>query len=383
MTSQKISTMKYTLLIALLAFASCGGNPVPDTKKTETESSTNVSLTAEQLKNAGTETGYAKQQDIKSIIKVTGKIDVPPQNMVSVSFPLGGYLKSTKLLPGMHIGKGEVIAIMEDQQYIQLQQDYLTAKARQDYLENEYLRQKELNRSKASSDKTFQQAEAEYKSNKILISGLQQKLQLIGINPDKLNENTISRTVSVYAPIDGFVSAVKVNIGKYVTPSDVLFELVNPTDIHLALTIFEKDINSLFIGQKLVAYTNNDAGKKYPCEIILIGKDVSAEHSIQVHCHFDKYDNTLVPGMYMNAEIEANSRNSYVVPEDAVVRYGNKQFLFLAVQGNNYEMKEVTTGASENGMIAITNIENIDLTKQAIVTKNAYSLLMKLKNTAE
>jgi cobalt-zinc-cadmium efflux system membrane fusion protein len=60
---------------------------------------------------------------------VNGKIDVPPQNMVSISVPLGGYLKSTKLLEGMHISKGEVIAIMEDQQYIQLQQDYLTAKA--------------------------------------------------------------------------------------------------------------------------------------------------------------------------------------------------------------------------------------------------------------
>lgn len=375
--------MRYTLLIALLALTSCGGNPVADNKTAEAENGTTVSLTTEQLNTAGIETGYATVQDIKSTIKVTGKIDVPPQNMVSVSFPLGGYLKSTKLLPGMHIGKGEVIAIMEDQQYIQLQQDYLTAKAKQDYLENEYLRQKELNRSKASSDKTFQQAEAEYKSNKILISGLQQKLQLIGINPDRLNENNISRAVSVHAPIDGFVSAVKVNIGKYVTPSDVLFELVNPTDIHLALTIFEKDINSLFIGQKLVAYTNNNAGKKYPCEIILIGKDVSPEHAIQVHCHFDKYDHTLVPGMYMNAEIEVDSHNSYVVPEDALVRYGNKQFVFIALQGNNYELKEVITGASENGLVAITKVDSVDLSKQAIVTKNAYSLLMKLKNTAE
>lgn len=375
--------MKHKIFIALLALSSCGNGSEPDTTKAEVKDRTTISLTPEQLKNANIETGYAKLQDIKSIIKVTGRIDVPPQNMVSVSFPLGGYLKSTRLLPGMHISKGEVIATMEDQQYIQLQQDYLTAKARQEYLESEYVRQKELNQSKASSDKTFQLAEAEYKSNKILISGLQQKLQLIGINPDRLNENNISRTVSIHAPIDGFVSAVKVNIGKYVTPSDVLFELVNPTDIHLALTIFEKDINSLFIGQKLVAYTNTDAGKKYHCEVILIGKDVSAEHSIEVHCHFEKYDNTLVPGMYMNAEIEAHSRNSYVVPEDAVVRYGDKQFVFITTQANNYEIKEVTTGASENGLVAINPIDGYDLKKQALVTKNAYSLLMKLKNTAE
>ena len=57
-----------------------------------------------------------------------------------------------------------------------------------------------------------------YKSNRILISSLRQKLQLIGINADKLSESNISKSVSVHSPIDGFVSAVDVNIGKYVTP---------------------------------------------------------------------------------------------------------------------------------------------------------------------
>src|SRR5688572_3646534 len=153
--------MRYLFLIMILALASCSNGQKPGEKKAEMNAGAVVSLTDAQLKNANLVTGYASRQDIKSIIKVTGKIDVPPQNMVSVSFPLGGYLKSTKLLPGMHIRKGEVIAIMEDPQYIQLQQDYLTAKVRENYLGSEYLRQKELNMSKASSDKTFQQAEAE------------------------------------------------------------------------------------------------------------------------------------------------------------------------------------------------------------------------------
>ncbi len=376
--------MKRVLFIAILALAACGSDKQPAaTQEPEVLSGTTVVLTEAQQKNASIATGLASLQDIKSVIKVAGKIDVPPQNMVSVSFPLGGYLKSTRLLPGMHIRKGEVIAIMEDQQYIQLQQDYLTAKAKQDYLESEYLRQKELNQNKASSDKTFQMAAAEYKSNKILISGLQQKLQLIGINPERLHEGSISRTINVHAPIDGFVSAVNVNIGKYVTPSDVLFELVNPTDVHLALAIFEKDIDALYIGQKLVAYTNNNPDKKYPCEIILIGKDVSAERTLQVHCHFEKYDHTLVPGMYMNAEIALGNANAFVLPEDAVVRYGNKQYIFVAKTGNQYEMKEVQTGAAENGVIAISKADGIDLKTEKVVTKNAYTLLMKLKNTTE
>jgi cobalt-zinc-cadmium efflux system membrane fusion protein len=377
--------MKNILIVSYMAilFSSCGSHTAQEEKVTDSLAATVVTLTNAQYRNAAIDTGMAVKQDVRSILKVTGTIDVPPQNMVSVSFPMGGYLKSTSLLPGMHIRKGEVIARMEDQQYIQLQQDYLTAKARQAYLESEYQRQKELNASKASSDKSFQQAEAEYRSNKILISGLMQKLQLIGIDPLKLNEGNISRMVSIHAPIDGYVSAVRVNVGKYVTPSDVLFELVNPTDIHLALTVFEKDINKLSIGQKLIAYSNGDPGKKYPCEIILIGKDVSPERAIQVHCHFEQYDKSLVPGMFMNADIEVNSAEAFAVPEAAIVRYGDKQYVFAARANNTYEMKEVVTGPAENGMVAIIDAKGLDLATQTLVTGNAYTLLMKLKNTAE
>ena len=240
-----------------------------------------------------------------------------------------------------------------------------------------------MNKSKASSDKIYQQAETDYRSNNILISGLQQKLQLIGISPQSLNETNISSAVSIRAPIDGYVSSVKVNIGRYVTPSDILFELVNPMDIHLALTIFEKDIDKLHIGQKLVAYNNSKFEKKYPCEIILIGRDVNAERSIQVHCHFENYDRKLVPGMYMNAEIEIGNSNDYVVPEEAIVRYGDKQFIFVVIANSEYEMIEVTTGDSQNGIVAIIQAKGIDLKNTAIVTKNAYTLLMMLKNTAE
>jgi cobalt-zinc-cadmium efflux system membrane fusion protein len=137
--------------------------------------------------------------------------------MVSISVPLGGYLKSTKLLPGMKVKKGEVIANIEDQQYIQLQQDYLTAKSKLSYIEKEYQRQKELNQSKASSDKVFQETETTYQGQKILVKSLSEKLRLISINPDKLDENNLSRSINLYAPIDGFVSTVNVNIGKYVT----------------------------------------------------------------------------------------------------------------------------------------------------------------------
>jgi membrane fusion protein, heavy metal efflux system len=369
------------LSISIILLAACGGKKKVEAAITNVTNENIVTLTNAQLKNAAVVTGKIEEKEISSILKVNGKIDVPPQNMVSISVPLGGYLKTTKLLPGMHVNKGEVIAVIEDQQYIQLQQDYLTAKARVGFLETEYQRQKDLNQSQASSDKAYQQAAAEYNTQLVLISALKEKLQLAGVNISKLNVNNISRGISVYSPINGFVSKVNVNIGKYVSPANVLFELINPADIHLALKIFEKDVSKLFTGQQVMAYTNNEPGKKHPCEILLIGKDLSADGNTDVHCHFEDYDKTLIPGTYMNAEINVRNNKTNVLPQDAVVHFENKNYAFVQISEKQFKMTAINTGNEEGGFVEIKESES--LVDKIFAVKGAYTLLMALKNKAE
>ena len=374
---------KYTLIILTsMLFNACSSNqPTEEPTSVVTENSNLVELSDAQLKNANITVGKIASKNMASILKVNGIIDVPPQNMISISVPLGGFLKYTKLLPGMHLLKGESIATMEDQQYIQLQQEYLTTVSNLKFAEAEYNRQKELNLSKASSNKALEQAEASFQSLKINAKSLSEKLKLIGINPENLSEKTISRSIDIHSPIDGYVSHVNVNIGKYVNPSDVLFELVNPTDIHLGLTIYEKDLDKIFIGQKLQAFTNHKPDLKYPCEIILIGKDLSEERSVEVHCHFEKYDKTLIPGMFMNAELEINNNNAKVLPDEAIVRFENVNYAFIATSKNTFKMIEVKLGSSEKGLTEVTMDDSFY--NKNFVLNGAYNLLMQLKNKEE
>ena len=155
-----------------------------------------IVLSDAQSHSAALSVSKIEKRSISSILKVNGVIDVPPQNMVSVSMPLGGYLRTTKLLPGMHIRKGEVIATMEDQLYIHLQQEYLTVKSKLQFAGSEYERQRELNQTKASSDKVYQQALMEYKNQKIALSALTEKLKLINISPDNLYETNLSKKIN-------------------------------------------------------------------------------------------------------------------------------------------------------------------------------------------
>lgn len=373
--------MKNRVIISTIAviLASCGNDTVEKKETTIKALPEIITLTEAQYKNAAIETGTPVARFISSTIKANGKVDVPPQNLVSVSVPLGGFLKSTKLMPGMQLQKGALLATMEDQQYIQIQQDYLTAKAQLALDDAEYKRQKQLNESKATSDKVLEQAKANYQSRYILLKSLEEKLKLIGLNPQQVTADNISRSIRIVSPINGYVSAVNVNNGKYVNPSDILFELVNLDDIHIALTVFEKDVEKLAVGQRLTASTNTNPDKKYTCKIELISRNLSNNNAVQVICKPESATTDLLPGMFMNAQIDLSGSEVSALPEEAIVRHGNKQYVFVEKSPRKYEMKTVQIGNTENGFTEIVT----SLGQQKVVIKGAYTLLMALKNVSE
>lgn len=371
----------YTILV--VGLLSCAGKKVEKAEEATVNESNQLKLTEVQLKQAELEVALAVTKTLHETISVNGLVDVPPQSMISVSFPLGGYLKKTHLLPGMSVKKGEVIATMEDQSYVQLQQDYLVDKAKMEFLSADMQRQKELSENEATSKKSFQQAMSDYKVTQIMIKSLEEKLRVIGIDPNQLNVNNISRTVALRSPINGYVTKINVNIGKYLNPSDVLFELVNPDDIHAALTVFEKDLPLIQKGMRATVSLASNPTKKYAVEVLLVTKNIDDNRAGLVHCHFENPNHELLPGMFLSGSFDLSANPTSVVPEDAVVRFEGKEYVFVAKDNQQFEMLAVQTGTKQNGMVSLKPNSGIDFTKTKLVTKNSYRLLGMLKNKAE
>jgi cobalt-zinc-cadmium efflux system membrane fusion protein len=371
----------YAALAALLA--ACSSKSKTQASEAKAPESKLVQLTEAQFKNAALEIAKAVQRPMSSSIQLNGSIDVPPQNLVTISAPMGGYLKSTKLLPGMPIRKGEVIAIMEDQAYIELQEQYLSTQAELSSLEAEYNRQKTLFQGNAGSSKNLEMAEANFKTAKIRGRAFSEKLKLIGIQTERLTESNMSRSISIVAPISGFVSKVLVNTGKYVAPTDILFELVDPSDIHLNLKLFEKDLDKVFIGQEITCYSAANPEKKYKAEVLLIGQDIGADRTVEVHCHFKAYDKALVPGMFMTAVAEAKPIQAWTLPDDAIIQSGNTSYCFIAKGARVFELCEIKKGLSHEGYTTLETVSTNNIENQEFVIKNAYTLWMQLNKETE
>jgi len=365
-----------------LVVQSCGQKQAEKVEAVAVTSTNLITLTAPQFKAANISTGKIERKPMGTTLQVNGMLDVPPQNLITISAPMGGFVKSTKLLQGMKLKKGEILATLENQEYIQLQQDYLDNVSKLEFAEAEYNRQQELAKENVNALKTLQQAKANYQSTKAQVKGLEAKLAMINISLSALAQGNIQPTINIYAPIQGFVTVVNVNIGQYVNATDVMFKIVNIEHLHAELQVYEKDINKISVGQKVSFQLENENDTR-TASVYLIGKEISPERTVRIHCHLDKEDEHLLPGMYVTATIETTMLETDVVPSRSIINFEGEDFLFAATStSNQFEMIKVKTGNSAAEYTEVQLPQGFDKNKP-IVINGAFELLGILKNTQD
>ena len=375
----------YSLVVALF-LSSCSGKK--EEEKTVYENTTfrkntenTVHLTEKQMQSVGVTTITIQDRNMEKLVRLNGKAEIAPSHISSVSSIMGGHIKSINVINGSHFRKGQVLAVVEDPQFIQLQQDYLVTKAQLEAARLNFNRQKDLNTSKASSDKTMQTAQADYSTLSATLKGLEEKLRIIGINTKGLSTGNIRSKINIYAPFTGFVSKILVNNGQYINPADTLFELIDPSGLLLELKVFENDMNDVKAGQEIIVYNNQNPDVKSNAKIVSVVPSIETGGSATAIAKLSSINSQFVKGMYINAEVNISSRFTQGLPNEAVVSFENKTYVFEDLGKSNYKMVPVITGISDD---QFTEIIKADFLKnKKIVQKGAYSLLMMLKNKAE
>ncbi|WP_138994301.1 efflux RND transporter periplasmic adaptor subunit [Larkinella sp. C7] len=347
-----------------------------------------ITFSKDQYTMASIQTGKVESRHLSSLIKVNGMIDVEPSSVVTISAPLGGYVKSAGLLPGQAIRKGQVIATLENPEFINIQEQYLESSSRLTLLQQEYERQLLLRKQDVNAAKTLQQVTSDLQVMQARVSALEAKITMAGISKKGLNDGKISASASLYAPMTGYVKTSNVNIGKYVNPTDVLFELANKNALHLALNVFEKDIDQIRVSQSIRFGLGSDPQMNRRATVFLIGQATAENRMIPVHCHFPKsMSQGLLPGMYVKAWIEKAGQTVPVLPLEAIVQSEGKDYIFRQVaqsdQGFTYQMIPVKKGIQQDNLTEVILPSTVSAQDAIIVTKGAYAILSALINAGE
>lgn len=368
--------------VAALLLVSCNSNQseekdTPAAPKEVLE----MTITKPQFETSGMELGQLEQHEFLQTVEANGMFDVPPENKASVSVYFGGYVKRLSLLPGQKVNRGQVLFVLENPAYLEVQRDFLEEKGRIKYLKSDYERQKSLAGDNVASEKQFLKAESEFKVASAKYESLRKKLQMMGIAPEKISEENLRSNIMVLSPISGYVSKVNANLGSYLDASAVGVEVINPEHLHIEIQIFEKDLPKVKEGQKIVFNLQDDPSKKYQAEVHLVNKTVEPKNrTVGVHAHLLNEDEKALfnPGMYVETKIQTASEVMPSLPDNAVVNIDNKNYVLLLENSKSDDMlfrkREVETGPIKDGYIAIRNAK--DLPKDAqILTQGAFNLI--------
>lgn len=409
---------------AIFSLISCGQKNNENASETEKsgagkeqghteEEATIATLTEDQIKAVGITLGTIENKNLTASIKVNGALRVPNNNKANATSLYGGVIKSLKVQLGDHVRKGQVIATIENPQFIQLQEEYLTIGSKMILADQELRRQKELQEGNAGALKNLQSATAEVNSLRARKASLQKQIQLMGINPAGISASGLRSALTVTSPVSGTVSSEFAKIGSYVDVSSPVVEIVDNSLIHLDLQVFEKDLPMVKIGQTVNFTLTNNPTTSYTAKVFNIGSSFENESkTVAIHCTVTGNKTGLIDGMNITAMISIGNALTAAVPNDAIAEADGKYYIFaktdkkpqvhgkheeegesaekhneakekkIAANSMNFEKIEVSKGVSELGYTAITPVKEIpEGTK--IVTKGTFFVNAKLSNSGE
>lgn len=368
----------YILLFSLVLVA-CGNSEKTTELVPETETDNNdITITKAQFEGEKMAFGTLAEYDFNETVKVNGMIDVPPKNKSSISTFTGGYITKTPLLVGDRVKKGQLLVTLENPEFVELQQNYLEVSEQLNYLKSEFNRQKTLFDEKITSEKNYLKAESAYKSNLAHYNGLRKKLQMLNLNPSSVEQGRIASTINLYAPISGHVTKVNVSNGTYVSPSDVIMEIVDIDHIHLELLVFEKDIMQIKKDQKIEFTIPEASDKTFEAEVHLVGTTIDEQtRRVKVHGHVDNDKENFIVGMFVDADIIIESKKGFGLPKEALIEVDNEFFVLILDEENTDEFRfetfKLELGKQTEAYVEILNSEA--LKDKQIVIKGTNMLL--------
>lgn len=395
--SKSVHSIIFPVVLSVTFLTSCMSKKETEEKPIEEitkPDKTEVSVSREQYETIKIQLGSIEHKNLSSILKSTGFLKVPPQNKASLTSAIGGTVQSILIQEGDNVKKGQALVTLVNSEFVKLQEEFLAVQSQLAYSEAEYKRQKELSEKNVSSQKTFQQIASDYNSLKIKSGSLKQRLSLVSLNADELTQENISSVIRVYSPINGSVSNIDINIGSNVQPSVAMMNVVDNSQLHLDLFIYEQDLAKVKNNQTVSFILTNLPGRSFTARIFAIGNSFEREtKSIAVHAAITGETSGLIEGMNVTASIDIGNDLVPCVPASALESSAGRDYIFMqserkeenkkeAEPGFTFEKVQIRKGITDNGYTEITPLKEVPRDAK-VVTNGAFYLMAILTNAGE
>lgn len=392
-----------TLLITSCTQSATEEKDAPKKEESKTAGE-GILISQSQLDAVGILLGTIEEKNLKSVVKASGQLEVPPQNKAEVTLLMGGVVNQVFVLEGQHVNKGQKLATIENNQLIQLQQDYMSAQSSLTYATKEYERQKELNEANAGIGKVYQQSQSTLRSEQAKVAALSRQLRQVGVNPESAANGRFITQIPVYAPISGTIGKIIIQTGSYAEPARPLMNIIDNSKVHCDLVVYEKDLFKVKAGQHVYFTLTNQNNREITGKIYGVNQSFENESkAIIAHAVIEQAaKNNLIQGMYVSALIDVGRQKATAVPSEAVIKTGGKEYIYYLARMSEpkadisndekqkgepskqyvFERAEVVTGVTDLGYTEIKLVEELPAGVK-IVTKGAFYILSSESATSD
>lgn len=362
------------IFIPIFAFLLSACSQAPNSEPLNNSESSTQSQSTLSLEKVSSndliEIGPLQTKTISREIPATGRLSLPPSGTILVHAKTSGYISDFHHLPGDFVKKGKLLVSINHPGIIEKQRIFLETLSELDLAFKDFQRKENLRNSNATSELVYERTEAKKNLLQIRYEGLKNELEIWGIDVNTLEKTKIYQPeIAITAPHSGIIDEVYINPGQLVTPEDPTFRIANTKDLHLELQILSKNTPFVSIGQK-VTFTIPGDTTRYQAKVIKINPTLKPGiETLSVHAHLEKDRHTkLIPGLFVNANIQTESMEVTGLPEGAVIKEGQSYFVY-AVENKNLVKKPLKSVEKIGDMVVFS-----PLPFQQYITKGAYYL---------
>lgn len=356
-------TMKSLLSIAVLAMlvSACGNETTPEqaSQKEEIPADPNLVVIGPQLKSV-VAIGPVENMEIKDTLRISGRIQVNEQHEARVGAALTGRISELKVALGDEVKQGQVLAKIKSTELAQYQLTYIKAKQQTQLLSKAVERAKLLLTADVISPAELQRREVEYQAAVADLNASKEQLIVLGMTQDGVNKLSTSNygmsESLIFSRITGTVIQRKARIGEVVAPAEDLFIIADLSKVWAVAEVPEQQIAHLRMGQRVDIEVPALKGKLLEGEISFIGDIVNPEtRTVMARASLDNSDRQLKPDMLISILLESSASKVPAIPETAVVREDNRDYVFVQTKKDHVTLREIQLGDPYNGQLPIEN----------------------------
>lgn len=297
-----------------------------------------ISATKQQL--IGVRTEAVKREPLSRTIRAVAQVQIDETKIARIHVKIAGWVEKVQVdFIGKLVGKGQPLFSLYSPDLMATQQEYLIARRAQ----------KDLGTS------PFAEVS---RGSETLLQAARERLRLWDMSEEqiqKLDETgEVSRTTTMYSPIDGFVLKREVFERTYITPETELYEIADFSTVWVNAEVYEYELPYVRVGQAARMSLSYFPGKNYTGKVVYINPTVDPiTRTVRVRLEFPNREFELKPDMFADVEMQIAYGTQTVVAQEAVLDSGSEQVVFVALENGYFEPRKVVAGPRLGDRIVI------------------------------